>query len=273
MIRTLSFLPAILACASIAGADTAYIEPSTFTPDLNQIITIETAFNDACCVPKYPVRSDSFAIVTPDGAQKAPDRIERFANSTVLEQSITQQGTTRITTGERLGRKGGEYVLLDGQYFMVNSEDADPVEVPEGTPTLTSQTATVSDTYVTVGTPTWPSVRTEIGRLQITPIQHPSRLVQGDTFSVVLRFDGVALERQDLVLTRSGQKDRPGDEGRLFTSDAKGEVSLPLHQPGTHLIMTRMQAAAPEGAETDIRSYTTSLTFDVKQNDGQDLER
>lgn len=263
MHRAVLVIPAILASTGIAAADTAYIEPSTFTPKVDQTITIETSFNDDCCVPKYPVRSQAFAIIQPDGTAISPDRVELFANSTVLEQKVTQTGTTRITTGERLGRKGGEYVSLDGLYHMVNSEDAEPIDVPHGTPVLSSQTATVSDTYVTIGAPTWASVNADIGRLKISPKQHPSVLTQGDMFMVTLSFDGAPLAGQRLLLTRSGQKDRPGDDGFRFTADDNGEVAIPLYEAGTHLIMTRLQAAAPNGAETDIRSYTTSLTFNV----------
>lgn len=263
MMRGLFLTAAVCSVGGAAVADTAYIEPSSFMPRLDQTITVETAFNDYCCVPKYPVRSDSFAVIYPDGRSVEPDRLEMFANSSVIEQKITDEGTTRITTGERLGRKGGEYVLLDGQYFLVNSDDAEPIEVPEGTPVLSSQTATVSDTYVTVGEPNWESIRKPIGRLRLLPEQHPSALATGDMLDITITFDDAPLVDQDLVLTRSGQKDRDGDEGFVFQSDQNGRVSIPLFQSGTHLIMTRMQAPAPEGAETDIRSYTTSLTFAV----------
>lgn len=264
MLTRIFMAPAALFLSGVAGADTAYIEPSTFTPALEQMITIETSFNDYCCVPKYPVRSQAFAVIQPDGRAVEPNRMELFANSTVLEHKIIAEGTTRITTGERLGRKGGEYVLLEGQYFMVNSDEAEPIDVPEGTPILSSQTATVSDTYVTIGTPTWESVRAPIGRLVVTPSQHPSQLTVGDTFTVSLSFDGVPLQEQTLLLTRSGQKDRQDDEGIEFVSDAHGRIDIPLEHIGTHLIMTRMQATAPPDADTDIRSYTTSLTFDVR---------
>ena len=252
-----------VATAGLAAADTAYIEPSTFAPQLQQTITVEAAFNDHCCIPKYPVRSQAYAVVRPDGTMTAPDRMEVFSNSTVLEHTLTETGTTRFTTGERLGRKGGEYVFLKGVYHMVNSEDAPPIEVPEGTPILSSQTATLSDTYVTIGEPTDESRVVVLGRLLITPDQHPSTLRAEDALDVTLTFDGAPLVDQVLVLTRSGQKDRPGDEGVSFVSDADGRVSIPLESLGTHLLMTRMQAAAPEGAATDIRSYTTALTFDV----------
>ncbi|MEL6666498.1 MAG: DUF4198 domain-containing protein [Pseudomonadota bacterium] len=189
----------LFVCAALSGigsaaiADTAYIEPSTFSPRIDQTITVETSFNDYCCVPKYPVRSDNFAVIDPDGQSVEPDRVELFANSTIIEHKITKHGTTRLTTGERLGRKGGEYVLIDGRYLLINSEDADPIEVPEDTPILSSQTATVSDTYVTIGEPSWESVRQPIGRLQILPQQHPSSLETGDTFDIIITFDGTPL--------------------------------------------------------------------------------
>lgn len=263
MLRTLFMISALPALGNAAAADTAYIEPSSFGPSLNQTITVETAFNDYCCVPKYPVRSGAFAVIQPDGQRTDPDRIETFANSTILEQKIERAGTTRFTTGERLGRKGGEYVQLDGVYHMINSDEADPVEIPDGTRILSSQTATVSDTYVTIGEATWDSINAPIGRLQISPRQHPSTLRAGARLDVDLFFDGAALPGHTLLLTRSGQKDRVGDKGIKLVSDDHGRVEIPLQSPGTHLIMIRMQADAPEGAETDIRSYTTSLTFNV----------
>ena len=252
-----------LALAGAAIADTAYFEPATFTPERDQMITLEASFNDDCCVPKYAVRSDAYVVIAPDGAASPPDRIEVFADRVILEQAITQDGTTRFSTGERLGRKGGQYVWLDGAYHNLNPDEAPPIDVPEGTPILSSQTATVSDTYVTIGTPSWSSVNMPVGRLTITPQQHPSTLRKGDMFEIALAFDGAPIKTQTVLLTRSGQKDRPGDEGERFKSDVSGRVMLPLNEAGTHLVMVRMQAPAPIGAETDIRSYTTSLTFNV----------
>lgn len=261
MRRALATLSAVLACASTAFADTAYIEPSTFTPEIEQTITVEAAFNDDCCVPKYAVRSNAYVVVLPDGTAILPDRIETFATSTVIEHTITAAGTTRISTGERLGRKGGEYVLLDGEYYLINSEDADPIDVPVGSAVLTSQTATVSDTYVTIGDPTWNSIKHPIGRLVIAPSQHPSTLKKDDVFVLKLQFDGEPLANQEVVVTHSGQKERVGDEGISYHSNKDGLVSTSLSNAGTHVVMTRFQAEAPLGAETDIRSYTTALTF------------
>ena len=50
---------------------------------------------------------------------------------------------------------------------------------------------------------------------------------------------------------------------RHVEADDSGIVSLSFDKPGKYLLMTRHAVDAPEGAETDERSYTTSLTFEV----------
>jgi hypothetical protein len=259
--RQLWMLTLSLAIAGTALADTAYLKPSNFSPEINQTVTIEAAFSDFCCEPEHPVRTPSFAVITPDGQQSVPERTETFATMTVLEQTIRKEGTTRITTGERLGRKG-EYVLLDGRYHLVNSPDAEPVAIPAGTPILSSQTATLSDTYLTAGSATWKAVRVPVGRLRIEPFVHPNKIKTGSVFSGRVTLDGAPVTDQKVVMTDETQRLRgvPGQESR---TNQAGEFSIVFSDPGTALIMTRLQAPAPDGAETDIRSYTTSLTINV----------
>ena len=244
-------------------ADTAYLEPSNFSPRPGQTITLEAAFNDYCCEPKYAVRSNNYAIVLPDGESEKPARVAVFKTCTILEHVITETGTTRVTTGERLGRKGGQYVFIEGQYYLVNGDDPPASDIPPDAPILSSQTATVSDTYVTVGAPSWASVKHSVGRFRIVPDTHPSTLRVGETFAFKLLFDDAPVSGQSVILTRSGQRNRPGDGGKKYLSDSAGLVEIPLASRGTHLVMTRLQAPAPPGSETDLRSYTTSLTFDV----------
>ncbi|MEO0465501.1 MAG: DUF4198 domain-containing protein [Pseudomonadota bacterium] len=255
-------LPAVaLSMCGAAAADTAYVKPSDFSPDVGQTISVEVAFNDFCCEPRYAVRTDTFAVLGPDGNAVDLDRIETFSTLTVLEHTHIQTGTFRITTGERLGRKG-EYVLLDGTYHLVNSPDAEPIEIPEGTPILSSQTATVTDAYVTVGSPDWGAIRTPVGRLAIEPALHPSRASAGLPFIGRVTFDGEPVPGQDVILTTENQRLK-GEFGWMTQTDDEGLFTITLNDPGVSLLMVRMQAPAPEGAETDIRSYTTALTLDV----------
>ena len=48
-------------------------------------------------------------------------------------------------------------------------------------------------------------------------------------------------------------------------TDANGRLNLSFSEPGVYLLMTRHRATAPEGSDTDVRSYTTSLTFEVTE--------
>ena len=259
--RQLSTLTLSLAIAGTALADTAYLKPSTFLPEVAQTVTLEAAFSDFCGEPEHPVRTPTFAVVTPDGLQSPPDRVETFATMTVLEQTIREEGTLRVTTGERLGRMG-EYVLLDGRYHLVNSPDAEPVAIPAGTPVLTSQTATLSDTYLTAGPVTWEAVRVPIGRLRIEPFVHPNEVRTGSVFTGRVTLDGAPVADQPVVMTDEAQRLR-GVAGQESRTNNAGEFSIVFSAAGTALIMTRLQAPAPPDAETDIRSYTTSVTIHV----------
>lgn len=261
MMRWLATSISLSVLAGGAGADTAYVKPSSFAPELNQTITIEVGFNDYCCEPRYPVLSNSFAVIDSSQAFSQPDRIESFITFTVLEHKIAREGTTRITTGERLGRLG-EYVLLDGTYHMVNSQDANALNIPDGTPILTSQTATVTDAYVSVGTPDWHAIRAQVGRLRIEPAVHPNLITVGLPVVARVTFDQEPVADQRIIVTTEAQRLR-GEKGFESKTDANGIFNVTIDDPGAAIIMTRLQAPSPDGAKTDIRSYTTALTLDV----------
>lgn len=261
MRRALSAVVFALALSDVALADTAYVKPSSFMPQQDQTITAEVSFSDECCEPRYAVRTETYTVINPDGSKAAPDRIETFATTTMLEHTVSQPGTTRISTGERLGRKG-EYVLLGGQYHLVNSPDAEPIHIPAGTPILSSQTATVTDAYVTVGAPNWNAVRAPIGRLAITPALHPNMVKTGIPFTARVTLDGEPVSGASVVLTNEMQR-LNGETEAIYETSEDGVFSVVFEHPGIALMMVRLQAPAPEGSETDIRSYTTALNVNV----------
>ena len=144
----------------------------------------------------------------------------------------------------------------------MNSDDAAPIDIPEGTPILTSQTATVSDAYVTAGLPDWGAIRTRVGRLAMEPALHPNAVSVGVPFIGRVSFDGQPVSGGSVILTSEARRlHREG--GIVVPIDGSGVFTVNWDHPGVHVLMVRLQAPAPDGAGTDIRSYTTSLTLNV----------
>lgn len=247
--------------ASPASAHVSYMEPSVFVTTQADVVTIETSFaEDFMFRPEITVTSDDFHVVRPNG-QRAPfSRIESFTQVTILESDLTEPGTYRFTTGERLGRTS-TYVQVNGEWRPVAPGET----VPDGAPTRASQTATVSDVYVTKGAPTDAARKVEIGRLAIVPVTHPNAIYrdEGAVFDVL--FDGKPLAGQEMELDRQGGDYEEPRFSQIIKSDQNGRVTLSFDRAGVYLLHTRHRADAPAGSATPMRGYTTSLTFEVSQ--------
>jgi uncharacterized GH25 family protein len=242
-----------------AAAHVAYMEPSVFVTTQADIVTIETSFaEDFMFRPEIVVTSDDFHVVRPDGQRAPYARIENFTQLTLLEAGLDEPGTYRFTTGERLGRTS-TYVLTDGEWRPIAPGET----APAGAPVRQSQTATVSDVYVTKGAPTDASRNVTIGRLAIVPVTHPNAIYRDEGAVFEIRFDGKPMAGQELEVDRQGGDYEEPRYSQVVKTDASGRVTLNFDQAGVYLIHTRHRADAPPGSATPMRGYTTSLTFEV----------
>jgi uncharacterized GH25 family protein len=179
---------------------------------------------------------------------------------TVLESDLVEAGTYRFTTGERLGRSSLQ-ARIDGQWRPI--EPGAPA--PRGAETRQSQTVTVAEVYVTKGAPTNTVLDVNGGRLSIRPITHPSEVYLADGFRFRVLLDNAPLADQEVRLSRAGGGYEETPFGQVVRTNGAGEVALSFDRPGVYLLMTRKSAPAPAGAATAVRSYTTSLTFEVSR--------
>ncbi|WP_417452092.1 DUF4198 domain-containing protein [Kordiimonas sp.] len=249
--------------AGSAGAHTSYLKPNFFSLSRAEMVTLESAFTEAFSNPEVAVVSQDWHFYFPDGSRGEYDNIAGLKQVTVLEQELPQEGTYRFSTGERLGRKGRMYEMPDGQLKPVFNEKREELPKPAGASLVTTQTATVADVYVTKGAPSSQVLQTAVGRLRIEPVTHPSEIYLDVGFSFRLTFDGADMTGQEMTLSRDGGAYADDKGERHFKTNSAGVTTLNFTKPGMYLLMTRHRAAAPAGAETDIRSYTTSLTFEV----------
>lgn len=250
---------ASLIFGATAAAHTSYMLPSVFNTSEGNLVTLQCSFSEDFPTPEIAVKSDDYHVILPDGSRQAFDTQTDLRQLVVLESGLESDGTYRFTTGVRHGRKSTR-AMVDGEWVPVRGRDA---EVPaEATAVKTAQTETVADVYVSKGAPTWEAV-SPIGRLAFVPQTHPNEIFSGEAFEMAVMFDGAPLVGHEMSVYRSGGHYEEPQFGIEQMTDEEGEVSFTFEEPGIYMIMTRHRADAPEGAETDERGYTTSLTFEV----------
>ncbi|MGN6355965.1 MAG: DUF4198 domain-containing protein [Novosphingobium sp.] len=241
-----------------ALAHTAYLLPNLFSANQENAVTVESSFAEHFFKPEIAVDSDDWRVILPDGTGAAPANVAKLKQLVVLEADIKQEGTYRFTTGVRRGRTG-KLAWLGGRWEPVRGE------APAGAQIRTTQTETVSDVYVTKKGPTRAAVDARIGRLAIHPITHPADVALDTKFDVEILFDGKPLAGTKLELDRGGQDYDAVSSHREVTTGPDGRVSLSFDKAGAYVLMARHRADAPARSETDERSYTTTLTFEVQR--------
>ncbi len=258
-IRLAACLAGLAIAAPPALAHISYLLPSNFHLEEDGEVTVQAGFSETFSRPEVALRSNAFSIITPSGKTEVFSGIETVGKLTVLGATLEEEGTYRLTSGERIGRKGVQVKI---------GEDWIPLEpgspVAEGVETRESQTATVADVYVTRGEPTDAVLSSSIGRLALQPVTHPNRIDAGEGFRFRVTFDGEPLAGQQIQVQREGGQYESPAYSALVTSDADGYATFEMERPGAYLMMTRKSAQAPAGSETDIRSYTTSLVIEAR---------
>jgi hypothetical protein len=80
-------------------------------------------------------------------------------------------------------------------------------------------------------------------------------------FDVDLLFDNVPFAFMPFVVYRPGESE--DDMHRVFVTDEHGRAHLSFDSPGLYLAVVRYRAPAPRTARAAVRSYSTSIVFEV----------
>ncbi|RIJ26021.1 DUF4198 domain-containing protein [Henriciella barbarensis] len=263
MIRSLLIGAATLFVAAPALAHAGFIVPITESPDEEGRIFFHATFSDDFPQMEIGLTSDAWTIVTPAGEVGEFGRLAERPDRTILEATLEESGLYRFSSGERLGRTG-EVARIAGTYFLLGGDGLDKETLPEEADVLTSQTATVSDLYLAFGKGPHASLESEIGRLAIRPGANPADIRVGERFGADVLFDGAPLAGYDVTLFSPGSSREEGEPDTALKTDESGRLAFTASAPGEHLLMVRHIAPSPDRAETDVRSYTTTLTLLVE---------
>lgn len=241
--------------SSAASAHTAYLLPQDFTPE-GGTVTTDAAYAIQFFTPAVPLGSRDFHFLAPDGVRGTFASVRIAQPSSALDLNMAGNGTYLLSTGEMLGPVTN-MVGADGGWRPLGQGEAPP----EGAPTTTLQTVAVAETYVTRGRPTNEVLDDTSGHLTLRPVTHPNRISVAEGFSVRLLFDGAPFPNMPLVLYKAGEPETALD--RAFVTDANGQATLTLDQPGQYIVVIRHRGPAAAGSQAQIASYTTSLTFEA----------
>jgi hypothetical protein len=245
---------AALALATPASAYTAYMLPDDFLPD-RAGVAIQASYATTFFTPAFALGAE-FKVVMPDGSDGYYSTVDPQAQFVALRSPLTDEGTYRFTSGEVLGQVAN-MVGVDGGWRPLQAGETPP----EGAPTMTMQSVTLTDVYVTYGAPNRTAVDRVAGRLAIAPVTHPNQVLAASGIQVRATFDGAPFANAALVLYRPGEPET--DLDRFVTTDANGAATIPLEGAGQYILVARHRAPAPAGAAAQGQSFTTSLVFEA----------
>jgi len=249
-------LPLFLSLPTLASAHMPYLLPTQFELARGTHVTVQASFGEDALRPEVAMRDAPFHVIGPDGARHPVGPITYLRELSIFEAELPADGTWKLTSGQRAGRKGK--MVRQGDAWVMRGEgaaaDAQAVEV---------QSMTLAEAYVTRGRPSDAALKPRGEALEIQPLTHPGAIVAGGEARFRLLFDGKPLADTALTLFRNaGYYDGKKIAAQL-RSDAEGQFSIRPEDAGAYLILVRHRGAAPAGAETPYRSYTYTLTFDA----------
>lgn len=255
---TAAFLAIAIGGSTAAHAHMPYVLPTQFDLGKGDHVTVQSGIAEELFVPEVAMRDAPFHLVGPDGQERPIAPVTHLRDLSIFEADVPVDGTWRVTTGQRAGRKGK--MFRSGDAWVMRGEDG---QQPADAEQVDVQSMTLAEAYVTRGQPSDGALKPRGKGLEIQAVTHPSSITAGTDARFILLFDGKALADTDVTLYRSaGQYD-----GRKVSAQIKtgrdGRFTLKPEDAGTYLILVRHRGAAPAGADTPFRSYTYTLTFDA----------
>ncbi|MGK2909956.1 MAG: DUF4198 domain-containing protein [Sphingobium sp.] len=247
-----------LLSSAAAQAHMPYVLPTLFDVGKGDHITVQSAFAEDVFLPEVAMRDAPFHLLGPGGQKLPTGPITHLRDLTVFEASLPADGTYRVTSGQRAGRKGKMFKV--GDKWEMRGEGGQP---PANAQQVDVQSMTLADAYVTRGNRTADALKPVGQALEIQALTHPGDIAAGSDAAFVLLFDGKPLAHADVTLFRSAGLYDGRKIAAQTKSDVAGKFSVKPQDAGTYLILVRHRSTAPAGADTPYRSYTYTLTFDA----------
>ncbi|WP_027014334.1 DUF4198 domain-containing protein [Comamonas composti] len=257
----LPLLPLLLAACFSAQAHTPYLLPTSFEAQPGATVSMDAGFTEKFFLSDVAFGDTRFTLTAPDGSVSPIGDVRQFRTRTVAEQKLPQEkGTYRISTGPRLGAIFRSWERAGK--VEVARDPATPV--PEGAKLLSHyQSLSVSEAYITAGSPTRAALKASGEGLEIVPVTHPSDLFAGEAFEFLVHYQGQPLADQKVEIFRSPMDMASQHSVERLQTDARGRIAYTPAKPGVYLALVRYRSDAPAGAKAPQYGNNYTLTFRV----------
>ena len=261
---------AALALAGPALGHSPYLAPVTFAPD-REYVTVQGAMSESnFFVPDFPIRAaGDYWATGPSGEAVSIGPGVNLKEMSVIEVALPQEGTWKISTGDRGGRVG-RFANIGGQWKSIRAPQGgrdganviDEAAVPAGAEIVESAGTLKAETYVTRGAPSQGALKATGKGFEITPVTHPNELFAGDAFDILVTIDGKPVSGVDFPIARAGDIYAEKKFTYAGKTDAVGAAAITFADPGAYVLESHYGQVEP-GSKPNPKTYTYSLSFEV----------
>jgi uncharacterized GH25 family protein len=205
-------------------------------------------------------RPGDLVITAPDGsrAEAQNGSIGRYRST--FDVHLTQKGTYKLAVLNdsifAAYKEGGQTKRWRG-----NTAEALAKEVPANAPELKiTQSQSRMETFVSSGKPTTTALKLAGSGLELVPVTHPNDLVVGQETKFRFVVDGKPASNMKVSIIQGGIRYRDQLNEMTVTSDAEGEITFKLAEPGMYWLNAEMQDLPSDVTNATRRvSYTATL--------------
>ncbi|MGC0119679.1 DUF4198 domain-containing protein [Pseudoalteromonas piscicida] len=260
-------LVALAAYSPLSEAHRVWIKPSTtVVSGDSEWITFDAAIANGIFNPDhYAYPLERLSALSPSGSKVELQNAAKLKYRSVFDIELNQQGTYKVFNQSRslVARwtdENGEKHYWPGR-GKVGSVEAFNKEVPKTAKDLSvTDVARRLEVFVTLGAPNNTALKPTGKGLELNPVTHPNDLYTGEPITLQYTMDGEPAKGAEVIVVRQDEKYRDNSQPSKYTTNAKGEVTLTLSEPGMYWFEVEYEddkAQAP--ATKRAGSYVTTL--------------
>lgn len=194
--RVLMTLTSLLLAAPVA-AHVPFLKPNQFHVTHHRL-TIESAFTEFPFQADFAMDSPNFTLTTPQGETRPLTPVAKTKAAVYLEPELTQTGTYRISTGQRVGPVYQAVETADKRLYFA----ADKQRV-HGKPT-TMNYYSYADTYIYKGQQAYRAQPFNQG-LEIIPRTSPNAVALGDELVLQVLENGQPVANARIIVVTDNE--------------------------------------------------------------------